>query len=58
MRMAKQVIAEGIAGNDIVVAHNGNIYVTNPGGNNQQPRSLISPGGERSWTPGCASPMA
>ena len=24
------VLAEGIAGNDIVVAHNGNIYVTNP----------------------------
>jgi sugar lactone lactonase YvrE/enterochelin esterase-like enzyme len=28
------VIAEDIAGNDIVVAHNGNIYVTNPAGNN------------------------
>lgn len=25
------VIAEGIAGNDLVVAHNGNIYVTDPG---------------------------
>ena len=24
------VLAEGVAGNDIVVAHNGNIYVTNP----------------------------
>ena len=24
------VIAEGIAGNDLVVAHNGNLYVTNP----------------------------
>jgi gluconolactonase len=25
-----QVIAEGFAGNDIVVAHNGNVYATNP----------------------------
>jgi gluconolactonase len=25
------VIAEGIAGNDLVVAHNGNVYVTDPG---------------------------
>ncbi len=25
------VVAEGIAGNDLVVAHNSNIYVTNPG---------------------------
>lgn len=25
-----KVIADGIAGNDIIVAHNGNIYVTNP----------------------------
>ena len=24
------VIAEGIAGNDLIVAHNGNVYVTNP----------------------------
>jgi gluconolactonase len=43
------VIAEGIAGNDIVVAHNGNIYVTNPGSNNRTPSKvwLIRPGGEK-----------
>ena len=29
--MKVSVIAEGIGGNDLVVAHNGNIYVTNPG---------------------------
>lgn len=43
------VIAEGIAGNDIVVANNGNIYVTHPAGNNRS-RSrvwLIRPGGEK-----------
>lgn len=27
---AETIIAEGLAGNDLVVAHNGNIYVTNP----------------------------
>jgi sugar lactone lactonase YvrE len=27
---AATVLAEGIAGNDIVVAHNGNVYLTNP----------------------------
>jgi gluconolactonase len=43
------VIAEGIAGNDVVVAHNGNIYVTNPGSNNRTPSKvwLIRPGGEK-----------
>ena len=43
------VIAEGIAGNDIVVAHNGNIYVTNPGSNNRTPSKvwLIRPSGEK-----------
>jgi sugar lactone lactonase YvrE len=44
------VIAEGIAGNDIVVAHNGNIYVTNPpAGNSNDPSRvwLIRPGGEK-----------
>jgi len=43
------VIAEGIAGNDIVVAHNGNIYVTHPAANNRS-RSrvwLIRPDGEK-----------
>ncbi|HEX2855416.1 MAG TPA: SMP-30/gluconolactonase/LRE family protein [Opitutaceae bacterium] len=44
------VIAEGIAGNDLVVAHNGNIYVTNPpGGNSNDPSKLwlIKPSGEK-----------
>jgi sugar lactone lactonase YvrE/enterochelin esterase-like enzyme len=42
-------IADGIAGNDIVVAHNGNIYVTHPGANNRTPSKLwlIRPGGAK-----------
>jgi gluconolactonase len=44
-------IAEGFSGNDIVVAHNGNVYVTNPP-DNQNPAApsqvwLIRPGGEK-----------
>jgi sugar lactone lactonase YvrE/poly(3-hydroxybutyrate) depolymerase len=44
------VIAEEIAGNDIIVAHNGNIYVTNPAGNNTASSRvwLIRPNGEKS----------
>lgn len=44
------VIAEGFAGNDIVVASNGNIYVTNPPpGNSNEPSKiwLIKPNGEK-----------
>jgi sugar lactone lactonase YvrE len=44
------VIAEEIAGNDIVVAHNGNIYVTNPpGGAGNEPSKvwLIRPDGAK-----------
>ncbi len=44
------VIAEGFAGNDIVVASNGNIYVTNPPpGNSNDPSKiwLIKPNGEK-----------
>ena len=44
------VIADGFAGNDIVVAHNGNIYVTNPpAGNSNDPSKvwLIKPNGEK-----------
>jgi gluconolactonase len=46
---AATVIAEEIAGNDIVVAHNGNIYVTQPGANNRTPSKvwLIRPNGEK-----------
>jgi sugar lactone lactonase YvrE/enterochelin esterase-like enzyme len=43
-----QVIAEGIAGNDLVVRHDGGVYVTHPGGGNEP--SLvwyISPRGEK-----------
>jgi sugar lactone lactonase YvrE/enterochelin esterase-like enzyme len=44
------VIAEGLAGNDLVVASNGNIYVTNPPpGNSNDPSKiwLIKPNGEK-----------
>src|SRR6266403_1143799 len=44
------VIADGFAGNDIVVAHNGNIYVTNPpAGNSNDPSKvwLIKPNGDK-----------
>jgi len=47
---AAQVIADGFVGNDIVVAHNGNIYVTNPPGENANDPSkvwLIKPNGEK-----------
>ena len=43
-------IAEGFVGNDIVVAHNGNIYVTNPpapGSNDPSKVWLIKPTGEK-----------
>jgi gluconolactonase len=42
------VIAEGIKGNDIVVAKNGNIYLTNPGSGADRSRVwLIKPNGEK-----------
>jgi sugar lactone lactonase YvrE len=44
------VIAEGFSGNDIVVAHNGNIYVTDPsGGKSNAPSKvwLVKPNGEK-----------
>jgi sugar lactone lactonase YvrE/enterochelin esterase-like enzyme len=42
------VVADGLRGNDIVVAHNGNIYVTNPGsGADPSKVWLIRPGGEK-----------
>jgi sugar lactone lactonase YvrE/enterochelin esterase-like enzyme len=42
-------IAEGFRGNDLVVAHNGNIYVTYPGWNGTDPSQiwLIKPNGEK-----------
>jgi len=43
-------IADGWVGNDITVAHNGNVYVTNPPGDNENAPSkvwLIKPNGER-----------
>jgi gluconolactonase len=45
-----QTIAEGFVGNDIVVASNGNVYVTNPPANNSDEPSkiwLIKPNGEK-----------
>ncbi|HJX91176.1 MAG TPA: SMP-30/gluconolactonase/LRE family protein [Pyrinomonadaceae bacterium] len=44
-------IAEGFVGNDIVVANNGNIYVTNPPADNENAPSkiwLIKPNGQKS----------
>jgi gluconolactonase len=44
------LIADGFAGNDIVVAHNGNVYVTNPPANSANEPSkiwLIKPNGEK-----------
>jgi sugar lactone lactonase YvrE/enterochelin esterase-like enzyme len=44
------VLAEGFVGNDIAVAHNGNIYVTHPpAGNSNDPSQvwLIKPNGEK-----------
>jgi gluconolactonase len=42
------VVAEGIRGNDIAVAHNGNIYLTNPGSGADPSRVwLIKPNGEK-----------
>jgi sugar lactone lactonase YvrE/enterochelin esterase-like enzyme len=42
-------IAEGIAGNDIVVAHNGNVYATHPLANNNETSKvwLIRPDGKK-----------
>lgn len=47
---AATVIADEIAGNDLVVAHNGNVYVTHPpAGNSNDPSRvwLIKPNGEK-----------
>ncbi len=43
------VIADGFRGNDLVVANNGNVYVTHPGWNGVDPSQviLIKPNGER-----------
>ncbi len=43
------VIAEGISGNDLVVAHNGNIYVTHPRANSPESSSvwLVRPDGTK-----------
>jgi len=44
-----RVIADGLRGNDLVVAGNGNIYATNPGTGDNDPSKiwLIKPGGEK-----------
>ncbi|HVW35953.1 MAG TPA: SMP-30/gluconolactonase/LRE family protein, partial [Pirellulales bacterium] len=43
------VVAEGFRGNDLVVRHDGGIYVTNPGWNGKDPSQVwyISPAGEK-----------
>ncbi len=44
----ESVIADSISGNDIVVAHNGNIYVTSPDGIDKPSKLyLIRPGGKK-----------
>jgi sugar lactone lactonase YvrE/enterochelin esterase-like enzyme len=45
----REVVAEGISGNDIVVAHNGHIYLTSPSRNPSRPSRLwhISPSGDK-----------
>lgn len=46
----QRVVAEGIAGNDLVVARNGNLYVTHPpGGNSNDPSRvwLVRPDGRK-----------
>jgi len=42
-----EVIAEGIRGNDLVVGHKGDIYVTHPGGREPSLLWHISPRGEK-----------
>ena len=45
------VVAEGIKGNDLVVAHNGNIYITDPSASSSNAPSkvwLVKPSGEKS----------
>jgi gluconolactonase len=45
---SEKVIADSISGNDLVVANNGNIYVTSPDGiANPSKLYLIKPGGEK-----------
>ncbi len=41
------VVAEGIKGNDLVVRHDGGIYVTNPNGTNPSIVWYISPSGDK-----------
>jgi sugar lactone lactonase YvrE/enterochelin esterase-like enzyme len=43
------VIAEGFRGNDLVVGHDGGVYVTNPGTNANEPSKVwyVSPKGEK-----------
>jgi gluconolactonase len=44
-----KVIADGFRGNDLVVRHDGGVYVTNPGWDGKQPSKVwyISPAGEK-----------
>jgi sugar lactone lactonase YvrE/enterochelin esterase-like enzyme len=46
---ASSVIADGFRGNDLVVRHDGSIYVTNPGWDGKQPSAVwrIGPKGEK-----------
>ena len=48
---AATVIADGIAGNDLVVGHNGNVYVTAPDGLDRPGKVWLipAPAAGRSW---------
>ena len=43
----KKVLADSVAGNDLIVANNGNVYVTAPDGMNKGKLYLIRPNGEK-----------
>ncbi|HUQ66126.1 MAG TPA: SMP-30/gluconolactonase/LRE family protein [Flavitalea sp.] len=42
-----RVVADSISGNDLIVANNGNIYVTSPDGNKPGKLILLRPGGKK-----------
>jgi len=54
--MKSVVIAEGIGGNDLIVAHNGNIYVTNPGAGENKVWLVKPDGTKREVDAGLRSP--
>ena len=45
--LKETVVADSISGNDLIVANNGNIYVTSPDGNKPGKLILVRPNGEK-----------